>query len=39
MEKFDKVFLHYDSEIAEMITIRDKCAIQYFRARKKLRSL
>ena len=41
MEKFDKVFLHYDSENAEMntITIRDKCAIQYFRARKKLRSL
>jgi hypothetical protein len=41
MERFDKVFLQYDSENAEMNTIamRDKCLIQYFRAQKKMRSL
>jgi len=41
MEQFDRVFLEKDAKTSEMnsITMRDKCAIQYYRVENKLRSL
>ena len=39
MKKFDKIFLQNSSTETVAITISDNCIIQYYRARKKLRSL
>jgi hypothetical protein len=42
MKRFNDVFLKNDSEnagIEKLFSIGDKCVIQYYRARKKLRSL
>jgi len=39
MERFNNIFLEANKIIQRPITFNDKCAIQYFRSKKKLRSL
>ena len=39
MKKFDNVFLQDGQGYTNMISITDRCVVQYYRARKKLRSL
>lgn len=39
MKKFDEIFLQNSLRNIDTFSLGDKCAVQYFRARKKLRSL